>query len=329
MAKNTAMRRGSDFRVQCDDQSAAPEGPCFVTSRPLVRSDCVRWARARAACARLAWVAAVLTAVSADAGRHSAHAQGHLDAAYLATLSGVPIGKGSWAIDIQDDQFTAIAAGATSGLLRVFASGQGNSAAHGNISGGQPVSSTYTSSMIADNRSDQVRILFSGGSVKEYLVDPPTIPNPDRVPLTEAHRKNVLDPMTASLIRVAGNGDTFVPEACQRTLPVFDGRMRYDLQLVFKRLDKVKSERGYQGTVVVCAAYFLPIAGHVPERSTIKYLVAQRDMELWLAPIAGTRLMVPYRASVPTPIGLGVLQASQFVSIPRPPLPTASNLKIQ
>jgi Protein of unknown function (DUF3108) len=268
-------------------------------------------------------------AVPVDAGRQGAHAQGHLDAAYVATLSGVPIGKGSWAIDVQDDQYTAVASGATSGLLRVFASGQGNSAAHGSISSGQPIASSYSSSMIADNRSDQVRILFSGGAVKEYLADPPTSPNPDRVPLTDASRKNVLDPMTASLIRIPGNGDTFVPEACQRTLPVFDGRMRYDLQLVFKHLERVKSERGYQGTVVVCAVYFVPIAGHIPERSTIKYLAQQRDMEMWLAPIAGTRLMVPYRASIPTPIGLGVLLANQFVAIPRPPVPTASNLKTQ
>jgi hypothetical protein len=287
-----------------------------VTSRSLVRLTGLAGAL-------------VLIAMLVDAGSQNARAQGRLDATYAVTLSGVPIGKGSWSIDVSDDQFTATASGGTSGLLRVFASGQGNSAAHGGVSGGQPISSTYTSSITSDNRSDQVRILFSGGVVKEYLADPPTIPSPDRVPLAEAHRKGVLDPMTASLIRVSGNGDTFVPEACQRTLPVFDGRMRYDLQLVFKRLDKVKSERGYQGTVVVCAVYFSPIAGHVPERSTIKYLVAQRDMEVWLAPIAGTRLMVPYRASVPTPIGMGVLQANQFVSIPRPPLPTASNLKTQ
>jgi Protein of unknown function (DUF3108) len=273
--------------------------------------------------------AVVLTAALVDAGSGPLHAQGKLDAAYVVTLGGVPIGKGTWAIDVQDDQFTATAGGATSGLLRVFASGQGNSAAHGGVSAGQPIASTYSSTIVADNKADQVRILFSGGAVKEYLADPPTTPNPDRVPLTEASRKGVLDPMTASLIRVAGTGDTFVPEACQRTLPVFDGRMRYDLQLVFKHLDKVKSEKGYQGTVVVCSVYFSPIAGHVPERSTIKYLVAQRDMELWLAPIAGTRLMVPYRASVPTPIGVGVLQATQFVSIPRPPVPTASNLKTQ
>jgi hypothetical protein len=179
-------------------------------------------------------------------------------------------------IDVQGDQFPAPASGATAGLVRVFASGQCNSAARGSVSGGQPVAVTYASSIVADNKSDQVRVFFGGGNVKEYLADPPTMPSPDRVPLTEASRKGVLDPMTASLIRVAGNGDTFVPEACQRTLPVFDGRMRYDLQLVFKHLDKVRSEKGYQGTVVVCAA--VTRWPGVPERSTIKYLAEQLDM---------------------------------------------------
>jgi hypothetical protein len=31
--------------------------------------------------------------------------------------------------------------------------------------------------------------------------------SPDRVPLTEVHRKGVADPMTASLIRVPGTGN--------------------------------------------------------------------------------------------------------------------------
>ncbi len=288
-----------------------------MTSRPLLRMA------GRAPLLLLATVLVLGAASTADA-------QGNLDANYVVTLSGVPIGKGSWQIDVTDDQYTAVASGATSGLLRVFASGQGNSASHGGVSGGQLIASTYASNIVADNRSDQVRILFSGGAVKEYLADPPSYPSPDRVPLTDAHRKGVLDPMTASLLRVPGTGDTFVPEACQRTVPVFDGRMRYDLQLAFKRLDRVKSERGYQGTVVVCAVYFAPVAGHIPDRATIKYLIAQRDMEVALAPIAGTRLMVPYRASIPTPIGLGVLQATQFVSLPHSATqqPTA-NLKTQ
>jgi hypothetical protein len=266
----------------------------------------------------------VLLAFLGDAGSGPACAQGKLDATYVVTLAGLPIGKGAWSIDVQDDQFGASASGATAGLLRVFAAGQGSSVVRGIMSGGQPSPSSYSSRIVTDKHSDEVRIQFSGGAVREYIADPPNLPSPDRVPLTDAHRKGVLDPLSATLIRVAGTGDTFVPEACQRTIPVFDGRMRYDLQLGFKHLAKVKSEKGYEGTAVVCSVYFMPIAGHVPDRSAIKYLVDQRDMEMWLAPVAGTRLMVPYRASIPTPIGLGVLQAKQFVSVPGASRPAAS-----
>ena len=133
--------------------------------------------------------------------------------------------------------------------------------------------------------------------------------------------------MTAAIIRVPGNGDTFVPQACNRKLAIFDGRMRYDLQLAYKRLDRVKSEKGYQGTVVVCAVRFAPIAGHVPTRSVIKYLMELRETEMWLAPIAGTRLMVPYRVSLPTPVGEGVLQATQFVTIAQSPRPTPTSAR--
>jgi hypothetical protein len=267
-------------------------------------------------------VAALAVSV-AEAPQRAAFAQGKLDARYVVTLSGFPIGRGAWVIDIGEDHFTAAASGATAGLLRVFASGEGQSAARGTISGGQLVPSTYASRIVTGDKSDEVRMAISAGTVKELAVNPPTVASPDRVAVTEAHRRGISDPMTASLIRIPGSGDTLVPQACQRTLSIFDGRMRYDLQLAFKRLDRVNSERGYQGLAVVCAVYFSPIAGHVPERYAIKYLIELRDIELWLAPIAGTRVMVPFRVSVPTPIGLGVMQATQFLSVAQPSKATA------
>ena len=45
----------------------------------------------------------------------------------------------------------------------------------------------------------------------------------------------------------------------------------------------------------------------MPTRPAIKYLVEQRDMEIWLAPIGTTRVLVPFRVSIPTPIGQGVM----------------------
>jgi len=134
----------------------------------------------------------------------------------------------------------------------------------------------------------------------------------------------VRDPMTSLINRVAGDGDPVTPEACNRKVAVFDGRVRYDLKSEFRRMDKVKADRGYQGPVAVCAVYFTPVAGYVPDRAAIRYLVALRDAEVWLAPISGTRVLVPFRFAMPTPLGMGVLQATQFVAAAQPPHATAS-----
>jgi hypothetical protein len=248
----------------------------------------------------------------------SAGAQGKLDARYTASLAGVPIGKGAWVIEIGDDQFTAAASGMTTGLLRVFATGQGSGASRGTVRGDNLMPTAYVSTINNDKRTEELRIVLNSGTVKDLVVDPPTVPHPDRIPLTDAHRRGVIDPMSAGLMRVPGTGDPVSPEACRRTLPVFDGRMRFDLHLSFKRFEKVHAEKGYQGPVAVCGVQFVPLAGHLPDRPAIKYLMAQREMEIWLAPVAGTRIVVPYRISLQTPLGQGVLEATQFITVATP-----------
>jgi hypothetical protein len=155
---------------------------------------------------------------------------------------------------------------------------------------------------------------FAGGGVKDLVVVPPTPFAPDRVPLTEAHRRGVMDPLTAGLIPVAGTGDVVVPEACRRTVQIFDGRQRYDLALSFKRMDWVKADKGYEGPVVVCMVAYQPLGGHRPDRAAIRQLTQTRDLDIWFAPIAGTRVLAPFRISIPTLLGTAVLQATQFVS---------------
>jgi len=262
--------------------------------------------------------AAVGLLIASIEGGGMAHAQGKLDARYTVTLAGIPIGRGAWVIDIGDDQYTAAASGATSGVLRVFSHGSGTSAARGLITGGQPVPGSYASSITSGKKTDEVRMGLTQGNVKDVALDPLPSPNPDRVPVTDAHRRGVVDPMTAALVRVPGNGEVLSPETCQRSAAIFDGRMRYDLKLAFKRMDRAKAERGYDGPAAVCSVSFTPVAGHIPGRAAIKYLSNLQDMELWLVPVAGTRIVVPFRFSLPTPLGTGVLQATQFVSSAQP-----------
>jgi Protein of unknown function (DUF3108) len=246
-----------------------------------------------------------------------AGAQGKLDARYVATLAGVPIGEGAWLIDIGEKQFTATASGMTTGLLRVFANGEGNAVSRGIVRSNNLLPRIFASTVINDRRTQEMRIVLSAGTVKELMVDPPTPPGAGRIPVTEAHRRGVIDPMSAALIRISGSGDPVSPEACQRTIPIFDGRMRFDLQLRFKRIEQIRAQ-GYQGAVAVCGVQFVPLAGYVPERPAIRYLIARQDIETWLAPIPGTRIVVPYRISVPTPLGQGVIEATEFVATASP-----------
>ena len=143
------------------------------------------------------------------------------------------------------------------------------------------------------------------------------------------HKKAVeLGKLVLKMTAAAGSGHPSTALALSHiVVELMYRRMRYDLRLAYKRLDKVKSDKGYQGTVVVCSVYFLPIAGHIPDRAVIKYIAELRDIELWLAPIAGTRLMVPYRVSLSTPLGQGILQATEFVSLPLTEIPPPSGRK--
>eukprot|EP01035_Chromulina_nebulosa_P012956 gene12956-17253_t len=239
-------------------------------------------------------LAAVLAGVAGMAAAGPAAAQGKLEARYEASLAGIPVGKGAWTIEIADDQYNASASGGTSGLLKAFAGGAGA-------------------------KSETINMVLAGGGVKEFSIEPEPPVDPERIPVTDAHRRGVIDPMTGSLLRVPGNGELLAAESCRTATAIFDGRMRYELKLDYKRMDTVKAEKGYRGPVVVCAVYFTPIAGHIPDRAAIKYLAAQRNIEVWLAPIAGTRVLVPFRMTVPTPLGTAMLEAVDFVTTATPP----------
>jgi hypothetical protein len=116
---------------------------------------------------------------------------------------------------------------------------------------------------------------------------------------------------------------------CRHTLPIFDGQQRYDLKLAFKRMDKVTAERGYAGPVVVCSVSYEPIAGHRPSTRLIKYLSEGREMEITLAPIAGTRLLAPFRMLVESALANLVIEANQFEVTAQPQDATVADPKEQ
>ena len=246
-------------------------------------------------------------------------AQGRLDAQYEATLAGIAVGKGAWTIEIGDDTFSASAQGGTAGLLKAFSGGTGSGASQGRVVNGALVANAYTATTTTQKKSETIRMVLANGGVKDFSIDPAPPVDPDRIVVTDAHRRGVLDPMTGSMLRVAGNGEVLTPDACRTGAGIFDGRLRYDLKLDYKRMETVKAERGYHGPAVVCAVYFTPVAGYIPDRPVIKYLATERRIEIAFVPIAGTRILVPFRMTIPTPFGPAMLEATSFVTTAAPP----------
>src|SRR5258706_725563 len=112
-------------------------------------------------------------------------AQGKLQAQYEATLSGIPVGRGAWTIDIEDDQYSAAASGGTLGLLKAFASGSGTGAAQGRVVNGALIATNYSASTTTSKKTEAIHMVLANGNIKEYCIDPEPPVDPGRLPVTE------------------------------------------------------------------------------------------------------------------------------------------------
>ena len=248
--------------------------------------------------------------------------QGQLKAHFTISMTGISIGHVVWLVDIGEKLYSTSASGKASGVLSMLVNGEGSVATHGSLSDGRLTPNYFTSDITDDDGTIGLRMSYADGNVKE-LMDQPPPPRADRVPVTDADRRDTVDPLTAVLLPAPPGDALLAPAMCNRMLEIFDGRRRYNLSLSFNRIDKVVLDHGYAGPALVCAVILTPIAGYRADSMLVKYVAGRRDMELWFAPIAGTSIVAPIRVLMPTLIGTLRIQADQFDSVKSPASPPA------
>lgn len=261
-------------------------------------------------------LAAVMAFAGAGATITGALADGRLEARYRMSLGGLELGKAALMVEVDDRSYIASGSGRLTGVVQAVSPGKGTAGARGSVERGALAPRSFAMEAVSDKKSEAIRLVMNGSAVTDMRVEPPVFPSPDRVPIADKDKKGVFDPMTAALIMVPGGADPLSPKACERVLSIFDGRQRYDLALSYERTENVKAEKGYAGPAVVCRVAYRPVAGHKPDRTAVKYMMRNKDIYVWLAPVAGTRMLVPFRASVSTAIGIAELQAEAFETEP-------------
>jgi len=235
-------------------------------------------------------------------------------ARYGISLAGLVVGKASLRGTAEGSAYSLELNAAMTGLAGAVSKGRGGASARGAFSPENVASNGF--SLTATNGKDtrNIQITMSSGTVRNISIEPPFVDKSDggdRIPLRDSHKVGVLDPASA-LVMPARGSDPFDKANCERRLSVFDGSQRFDVVLSYAGTRQVKADKGYAGPALVCSARYVPVAGHRPERRVVKFMAENREMDVWLVPAAGGKVLLPYRISVKTMIGTSVIEAEAF-----------------
>jgi hypothetical protein len=124
----------------------------------------------------------------------------------------------------------------------------------------------------------------------------------------------VLDPLTAGFLSVRAKGTPGHADICQRTVPVFDGRQRFDIVLAPKRSERMpeSAPAGVSGSLAVCRVKFVPVSGYRPDHPGVKFMSETEDIEVWLVSVPRTDLYIPFRIVLPTAWGNGAATLTEI-----------------
>lgn len=229
------------------------------------------------------------------------------------SLGGLPIGIATFDIRLAGDRYELKGKGKTAGIAQVFSPGRGNFTSIGRLKGSRVLSQKHTVFLRDRKEKATLAMTFSGNKVDEVKLNPDKRAKRSRssrwVPIRPIHTTDVIDPASSLVVPVDEEIASDPKQVCNRTFEIFDGESRYDMQLSFKKIKSVKTE-GYKGNAYVCKLKYVPIAGHKTGRKNIERMRKNENMEIWLAPIAGSNVFTFIRIEVGTWIG-------KFLAVPK------------
>ncbi len=257
---------------------------------------------------RWGWACAVAALAALGAGSAAAET---LRAVYSISLLDLPLGAGVVKAEITPASYHVEGSAKLNALARLVNNSHGASIGKGAIVDGRIAPATFATIAANNSMTRTIRMAIKNNAVAAVDISPPFGDAPDRAPLRPQDKADIIDPVGAYIFPAPKSGPALSPAACDRTLPIFDGYTRFDLKLSYAGERNVKA-KGYSGPVAVCAVRYVPIAGHRRDRPATKYMAENKDMQIWLAPVAGLPVLVPFRVSIATMVGTLDIEATEF-----------------
>lgn len=247
---------------------------------------------------------------------------GRFETTYSVTYSGIELGNFTAATQFNGNRYSIRGNGQFAILEGLLFNWKGTTTTAGSIGDdGAPVPSDFVFDYKSGRKGERLRVNYAGAEVTGVEIVPAWTAEPDIVPVRKAQLVRSLDPLSAVFLLGRTKNGKSDASLCQRTIPVFDGRMRYDLILSHRKTVQVKNEGAarYTGPVVVCRVKYVPISGHKPDHANTVHLAKSPDIEVWLVPLPNASLHVPYAIHMPTlGGGFASVTAIKFSASPGP-----------
>jgi hypothetical protein len=258
-------------------------------------------ARIAAVCALVAFGGQAAQAQQSDS--YPARVQASYDVAF----NGIKVGAFDFTSTQQGGAYT-LNGNSQLSLLFGAIKWRGDAQASGKVASGVPKPQAFSFTYQGGKKAGSTKVAYSGDTITQVLHDPPKEPKEGTVPVQPAHLKAVLDPMSAVMALTKGTDGN----PCARRIPVYDGKVRFDLLLSPRGTVQLTEQKpsGQPGTGYVCRVKYVPISGHKADEET-KYMSGSDGIEVILRPIPSANAFVPYKVTIPTMAGPATLTAKR------------------
>jgi hypothetical protein len=246
--------------------------------------------------------------IARPAPLHAADAS-NVAANFTIYVGGLLFVEGNFNARVADDDYRLATSMATAGIAARFYPATYKLMSEGRLEADQVEPRRFVSDTKAKKDARLVTMTYGKDRMPRLTATPPYDPD-DLKEVTAAQKQATLDPVSAFLLPV-----TNTENPCARTLPVFDGRRRYNLTFAYQGEKEITphdsarpENRGEPRLTVVCTIRYEAIAPIEKKRKFTTMLRRNDDMRIWLAPFNNGRVYMPVRFELRTPIGMAVME---------------------
>lgn len=241
---------------------------------------------------------------------------GDLQLVYSIYLGGVRVLDAQAHLGYEPEQYRIGVKAQTDGFLGQVANWRADVASYGSLApGGLPRPELYRSISAWRDRPRNTTVEYgTDGAPNVTIAEPP--PTEDREPVPDNLKPGTVDPMTAVVVALHAAAEG---RGCGGTVPVYDGRQRFDLVWATKGQETLAPSdlSAFSGQAIACTLDYEPVAGRWRQdrqrRDRDDEGRRQRDtnVTIWLGEAGDGRPPVPVRLEADTNLGKLVVHLSK------------------